>query len=104
MFPWTPRPLQPRTACLMAALMAVALPFSGSVASADEKPVDCEVAPGAEDEREDSSTEEAGTLSECDGLLHPAPVGDGELVEPAPDVGRTPVIKPRQVPVQPSGE
>jgi|GEM_PF-1046458 len=104
MFRWTPRPLRPRAAWLMAALMTLALPFSGSLAFADEEPVDCEVSPGTEDKSEAGNGEEAGTLSDCDGLLHPEPVGDRELVEPAPDVGRTPIIKPRQVPVQPSQE
>jgi len=104
MFRWTPRPLRPRAARLTAVMMTLALPFSGTMAFANEEPAECEVSPGTKNENDAGNKEEAGTLSECDGVLHPAPVGDRELVEPAPDVGRTPVIKPKQVPVQPSQE
>nr|WP_018237937.1 hypothetical protein [Ensifer sp. BR816] len=39
-------------------------------------------------------------LDECDGVLKPPSVGDTEMVEPAPDVGRTPVIRPGELPRQ----
>ncbi|OHV81909.1 hypothetical protein [Ensifer sp. LCM 4579] len=42
----------------------------------------------------------ARKLEECNGVLKPPRVGDSELVEPAPDVGRTPVIRPDELPPQ----
>ncbi|MGN7292226.1 hypothetical protein [Rhizobium sp. SAFR-030] len=37
-------------------------------------------------------------LSDCGGVLTPPAMGDGEMVEPAPSVGETPVIRPQEVP------
>jgi hypothetical protein len=37
-------------------------------------------------------------LAECNSVLKPPAVGDPEMVEPAPSVGETPVIKPRELP------
>jgi hypothetical protein len=44
------------------------------------------------------------TLAPCDGVLRPPSTGDGEIVEPSPPVGRTPVIPPEGLPdeVQPA--
>jgi hypothetical protein len=39
-------------------------------------------------------------LDDCDGVLKPPTVGDTEMVEPALDVGRTPVIRPDELPEQ----
>lgn len=42
------------------------------------------------------------TLDPCDGVLLPPPTGDQGLAAPPPDEGKTPVIKPGEVPAQPS--
>lgn len=39
-------------------------------------------------------------LDKCAGVLKPPPTGETGMVEPAPDVGRTPVIPPEQLPEQ----
>ena len=39
-------------------------------------------------------------LDRCNGVLSPPPAGDPELVEPAPNEGKTPVIPPGAVPEQ----
>ncbi|CCV07957.1 conserved exported hypothetical protein [Mesorhizobium metallidurans STM 2683] len=41
------------------------------------------------------------TLDPCDGVLQPPPTGDQGMAAPPPDEGKTPVIKPGEVPVQP---
>jgi hypothetical protein len=41
------------------------------------------------------------TLDDCDGVLKPPPTGDAEMTAPAPDEGKTPIIKPGEVPQQP---
>lgn len=41
------------------------------------------------------------TLDSCDGVLQPPPTGDQGLAAPPPDEGKTPVIKPGEVPPQP---
>lgn len=35
-------------------------------------------------------------LAKCNSVIRPPQVGDQKMVEPAPPVGRTPVIKPEQ--------
>jgi hypothetical protein len=40
-------------------------------------------------------------LDPCNGVLKPPPTGDTEMTEPAPNEGKTPVIKPGEVPPQP---
>lgn len=62
--------------------------------------------PGAPAEpcRPDPTTPNRSTLTECDGELKPPATGDGEIVEPAPDTGKMPVIPPSDVPQQQSGE
>lgn len=59
----------------------------------------CRAVPGTDDDPEAL----ARKLEECNGILKPPRVGDTELVEPAPDVGRTPVIRPDELPPQQHG-
>ena len=40
-------------------------------------------------------------LDPCDGVLRPPPTGDLGMSTPPPDEGKTPVIKPGEVPAQP---
>lgn len=49
-------------------------------------------------EAPDSLTE---TLEPCNGVLFPPRVGDDEMTAPPPTVGRTPVIRPGDIPDQP---
>jgi hypothetical protein len=46
----------------------------------------------------DSLTE---MLDPCNGVLLPPPTGDRGIAAPPPDQGRTPVLKPGEVPPQP---
>jgi hypothetical protein len=41
------------------------------------------------------------SFERCHGVLKPPPTGDGEIVEPAPDAGTTPIIPPGSLPEQP---
>ena len=59
---------------------------------------ECQVDPG-----EGGEAEREAVLNRCKGILIPPPTGDAEMVEPAPDIGTTPVIPPDSVPDQPSG-
>lgn len=67
----------------------------------DERPglEECQVDP----EGQGGIERDAGLLERCEGVLIPPPTGDAEMVEPAPDVGTTPVIPPESVPDQPPG-
>jgi hypothetical protein len=56
----------------------------------------CRVDPGVDDDQKSF----ADKLDECNGVLEPPRVGDSEIVEPAPDVGKTPVIRPKELPSQ----
>lgn len=44
----------------------------------------------------DEAETKSEVLAKCDSVIRPPQVGDKEMVEPAPPVGRTPVIKPEQ--------
>lgn len=44
----------------------------------------------------DEAETKSEVLAKCDSVIRPPQVGDQEMVEPAPSVGRTPVIKPEQ--------
>lgn len=57
---------------------------------------DCRAAP----ERGGEERLFAEKLEHCNGVLEPPNVGDTELVMPAPDVGRTPIIRPDDLPKQ----
>ncbi|MGA1834517.1 hypothetical protein [Rhizobium wenxiniae] len=46
-----------------------------------------------EGDKEETKSE---VLAKCDSVIRPPQVGDQEIVEPSPPVGRTPVIKPEQ--------
>lgn len=48
------------------------------------------------DQRKEGEKTKSEVLAECDSVIRPPQVGDQEMVEPAPPVGRTPVIKPEQ--------
>lgn len=43
-------------------------------------------------------------LNDCGGVLKPPAIGDQGMATPAPDEGKTPVIKPGQVPAQPQAK
>ncbi|UVK47678.1 hypothetical protein BPNPMPFG_001896 [Mesorhizobium sp. AR07] len=43
-------------------------------------------------------------LNDCGGVLTPPAIGDQGMAAPAPDEGRTPVIKPGEVPAQPPAQ
>lgn len=74
------------------ALFAVMASSEASVASGErcEAPAVSDRA-GTEAERSENRTQ---LLAPCNGVLSPPSVGDGELVEPAPPAGSTPIIKP----------
>ncbi|WP_095205022.1 hypothetical protein [Mesorhizobium carmichaelinearum] len=43
-------------------------------------------------------------LNDCGGVLKPPATGDQGMAAPAPDQGKTPVIKPGEVPAQPPAQ
>ena len=43
-------------------------------------------------------------LNDCGGVLKPPATGDQGMAAPAPDEGKTPVIKPGEVPPQPPAQ
>ncbi|ATU94970.1 hypothetical protein [Phyllobacterium zundukense] len=68
----------------------------------DECQVDREGLGGIDQDR-DTVERDARVLERCKGVLIPPRTGDDEMVEPAPDIGTTPVIPPDFVPDQPPG-
>lgn len=97
-----------KTAIMLASLLALTAPAAAQNAGPD-KPAPCQAEPQAnarqdqdqkptENGRNDSTAQK---LAPCGGVLKPPPTGDSEMTEPAPDEGKTPVIKPGEVPAQP---
>lgn len=86
------------TALLPVAVLmpAAALSQDAGTATQAER---CRAEPGIDDDPQAL----ARKLEECNGVLKPPRVGDPELVEPAPDIGRTPVIRPDELPLQQHG-
>jgi hypothetical protein len=56
---------------------------------------DCRVDPQAK-----SDTPLSERLDDCQGVLKPPLVGDSEIVEPAPQLGETPIIRPGELPLR----
>lgn len=100
--------MKPLRTPALAGLALGALSLAAAAQSLDEPavlpPEDCVVAPG--DMPGDTPAEtDAETLSDaldpCNGVLEPAPVGDGEMTVLPPEGGETPVITPEDLPPQP---
>ncbi|MCK7615856.1 hypothetical protein [Roseibium sediminicola] len=80
-----------------ALLMAAAVP--ATTAETVEPSV---VSPGEETARTEQQDPSTSVTTRCNGILKPAPVGDRDLVEPAPEKGRMPVLDPEDIPAQPA--
>jgi len=93
------RTVPARTALTFAVLLCLGTP----VTAADGRN-DCIVDPDGQQTEQNSEDTSNVTLSDCGGLLKPAPVGDRELVETPSEGGETPVISPEDIPLQPSEE
>lgn len=73
--------------------------LSGSVAQAQQPAADCQTKPQSSQDSTATSQPTLGQkLDDCDGVLKPPNVGDGDIVEPAPQTGNMPVIEPHEVP------
>ena len=88
--------------CVRALALASML-AAGSVAEAQDGRSACRTTPPAA-QGEGAPKSEGQSLTEaldsCNSVLTPPRVGDGDLVEPAPDAGKTPVITPGDLPPQ----
>jgi hypothetical protein len=52
------------------------------------------------DQKDGSNAETGERLARCGDVLTPPKTGDTELVQPAPETGTTPVIRPKVLPKQ----
>ncbi|UVC18458.1 hypothetical protein [Mesorhizobium onobrychidis] len=98
-------------ALIMGVLGALAL-AAPAAAQADSQTQDqppaghCQAQPQNGQQQEPPANNGAGnsltdTLDPCNGVLQPPPTGDQGMAAPPPDQGRTPVLKPGEVPPQP---
>ena len=55
---------------------------------------------GTEPDNDDERNSTADVLEDCGGVLRPPPTGDREMTEPPPETGKTPVIRPEDLPGQ----
>ncbi|MER8432458.1 hypothetical protein [Mesorhizobium caraganae] len=90
---------------LPCALLALAGPAAAQDNGEGAPPVPCQAQP--QDGGQQPPPADAGNgnstadLGSCGGVLQPPPSGDQGMTQPPPDEGKTPVIKPGEVPVQP---
>lgn len=82
------------------------LALAGSAAAQDsgQNAAPCQAQPqdgGNQPAPADGNGDSSGKLGSCDGVLQPPPSGDQGITPPPPDQGKTPVIKPGEVPAQP---
>lgn len=101
--PQTARRLNPIVmGFVLGTLGAPVLAQSGNTDTPAAPPVDCTVpAQGGQTGPAQSAGQMLKgprNLADCNGVLRPPSVGDRELVEPAPPVGDTPVIRPGEIP------
>ncbi|RWH73887.1 MAG: hypothetical protein EOQ86_25315 [Mesorhizobium sp.] len=96
---------------VMGVLGALAL-ATPAAAQADDQTQDqapagpCQAQPQNGQQQEPPANNGAGDsltemLDPCNGVLLPPPTGDQGMAAPPPDEGRTPVLKPGEVPAQP---
>lgn len=99
------------TIILAAALLATPVLAQGDTAdprAIAPPPEKCRVEPtqldaatdGAPTQDSQASASLTEKLDDCDGVLKPPAVGDGGIAEPAPDEGKTPTVKPEDLPAQ----
>ncbi|ARO24821.1 hypothetical protein CO659_18190 [Rhizobium sp. S9] len=95
--PTTSRKFKRLLSALSLAVAILPLPLQ---ANAQAPPDKCVAPPqpnqgrGSTDDHQDLSKK----LDECNGELRPPPVGDAEMVEPAPDTGNSRIIRPGDMP------
>jgi len=90
---------------LPCALLAVAGPAAAQDGGEGAPPAHCQAQPQDGGQQPpaaaDGNGNSADKLGSCGGVLQPPPSGDQGMMQPPPDQGKTPVIKPGEVPVQP---
>jgi hypothetical protein len=92
--------------CLLMATLAgpAAAQTNGQTGQAPAQSTPCQAQPqdgNGQQQPKSNNDSLSETLDPCDGVLQPPPTGDEGIAAPAPDEGKTPVIKPDEVPVQP---
>lgn len=85
---------------LSALSLALAILPLSLQANAQAPPDKC-VAPSQSNQDRDSADDHqdlSKKLDDCNGELRPPPIGDTEMVEPAPDTGNSRIIRPGEMP------
>ncbi|MER9167676.1 hypothetical protein NKI12_09870 [Mesorhizobium australicum] len=86
-----------------AAMLALALPAAAQTAqqSPNQQADKCRAQTDQGGKQQPGNGDLSEKLSDCGGVLKPPPTGDQGMAAPAPDEGKTPIIKPGEVPPQP---
>ncbi|MET3577683.1 hypothetical protein ABID19_000698 [Mesorhizobium robiniae] len=105
----------PSSSVMLSALALATALAAPVVAGADNQPPDqapaqlgpCQAQPQNGEQQKPPPANNGGssslteTLDPCNGVLLPPPTGDRGMAAPPPDEGKTPVLKPGEVPAQP---
>lgn len=95
---------------LSSALLLAATPAMAQTQPADTQPPaaqngDCQAKTGDNGQQKPATGDTLSeTLGDCGGVLKPPATGDHDMTTPAPAQGKTPVIKPGEVPQQPPAQ
>ena len=99
-----------KTFVLLPCAMLLALAGPAVAQDSDQNATPCQVQPQDGSQKppaadggsvNSDSGDLTATLGSCGGVLQPPPSGDQGMTQPPPDEGKTPVIKPGEVPMQP---
>ncbi|BAV46452.1 hypothetical protein MesoLj113a_34570 [Mesorhizobium sp. 113-1-2] len=83
-------------------MLALAGPAAAQTEQNPAQQVDnCRVETDQGDKQQSGGGNLSEKLNDCGGVLKPPATGDQGMAAPAPDQGKTPVIKPGEVPAQP---
>ncbi|PZV39760.1 hypothetical protein [Mesorhizobium kowhaii] len=87
-------------------ILALAAPAAAQTDQLQEAPQTdkCRVQTEQGAKQQPASDNLTDTLNDCGGVLKPPAIGDQGMATPAPDEGKTPVIKPGELPAQPPAQ
>ncbi|UCI22426.1 hypothetical protein FJ970_14395 [Mesorhizobium sp. B2-1-8] len=95
--------MKPLAIASCAAMLALAVPAMAQTAqqAPDQQADKCRAQTDQGGKQQPGGGGLSEKLNDCGGVLKPPATGDQGMAAPAPDEGKTPIIKPGEVPPQP---
>ncbi|KAA3452571.1 hypothetical protein C7I87_01610 [Mesorhizobium sp. SARCC-RB16n] len=95
--------MKPLAIASCAAMLALAVPAAAQTVQQvpDQQADKCRAQTDQSGKQQSGGGDLSEKLNDCGGVLKPPATGDQGMAAPAPDEGKTPIIKPGEVPAQP---